>query len=312
MKTFRSTLLAVSMLVIASSAYAEDGTSHLTGKTLISGDVVTVGDLFTNTGGSAQHVLAPAPVIGGNLALSASDLQRVVKTFRLNCKDKIDNGINLERDAIAIDNTKIVDALNNSDLKSRIETDAQIQITNLQDAVIIPGHQAPDLTVSDINFNKDNKKFSAVLNIMRDNKTLKQVTVEGMASVMIHVPVLKFAMTYDTAITENDIGEITIPQAQLRGDTIFNKEDLIGMTAKRTIPAGQIITQQDVTPPVLVKRNDLVTIIYKSGAVQLSAKARSLGNGSRGDNLQFMNMTSKKTFDAKVTGPQLAEVNLDS
>jgi flagella basal body P-ring formation protein FlgA len=312
MNNFRSlSLLGLSFLVLTASCFAAEPISKLTGKTLITGDVVTVGDLFTNADGSADHVLAAAPAIGKTLALSASDLQNVVKAFRLNFKERIDNGIDLERDAFAVDKEKIAALLNDSDLKSRIDTGAEFQISNIQDPIIVPGHQTPELSISDTSYDLQNKKFSAVLNISRDNKVLKQVTVEGEASVMIHVPVLKFSMAYDTVITEDDIGEIVVPQTQLRGDAIFNRDDLVGMTTKRSLNANQVVSQQDVTPPLLVKRNDLVTIVYKKGSIQLSSKARSLANGSRGDNIQFINTTSKKAFEAKVTGPQMAEVNVD-
>lgn len=312
MKLFTTTsLLSLGFLIMTAPCFAADQASELTGKNLITGDVVTVGDLFTNAGGSAGHVLAPAPAIGSPLALSAADLDRVAKTFRLNWENKIDSGITLERDAIAIDKDKIIASLNNSELKGKIDAGAELQLSNIQDDIIVSGHDDTDLTVSDVRFDGTSKKFSAVLNIARNDKILKQVSVEGTASIMVHVPVVKFSMTYNTLISDKDIGDIVVPQTQLRGDAIMSKADLIGMTAKRTILANQVITQQDVTPPVMVKRNDIVTIIYKSGSIQLSSKARSLGNGSRGDNVQFMNTTSKKAFDAKVTGPQTAEVNLD-
>jgi flagella basal body P-ring formation protein FlgA len=290
---------------------AAETASQLTGKTMITAGIVTVGDLFTNTGGASDHVLAPAPAVGEVLNLSSIDLLRVAKAFHLNWQPKDNIGVTLERDALNVDNKKIIGILNDSELKSRLAAGAEFQLTNIHDPIVIPGHQALDFAISDTNFDEQNKLFSAVLNISRDHKILRQISLEGTASVMINVPVLKFAMPYDTVITENDVTEITMPEAQLRGDAIARKSDLIGMTAKRTLAPNEIITQQDVNPPVLVKRNDLVTITYKSGPIQLSSKARSLGNGSIGDSLQFLNTSSKKTFEAKVTGPQQAEVNID-
>jgi flagella basal body P-ring formation protein FlgA len=298
-------------LLVNAPVRAEQPASELTGKTAVTANVVTVGDLFTNAGGSSDHVLAPAPAVGDVLNLTSTDLLRVAKAFHLKWEAKDNTGVTIERDAISIDNKKIIGILNDSELKSKLAPGAEFQLTNIHDAIVIPGHEALDFAISDTNLDEQNKLFSAVLNITRDHKLLKQVTLEGTASVMVNVPVLKFSMAYDTVITENDVSEIRMPESQLRGDAIFKKDDLIGMTAKRTLPANEIITQQDVNPPVLVKRNDLVTIIYKSGPIQLSSKARSLGNGSIGDNIQFLNTTSKKTFEAKVTGPQQAEVNID-
>ncbi len=118
-------------------------------------------------------------------------------------------------------------------------------------------------------------------------------------------------MSSNSPITAQDITEISIPKKQLRSDMLTAKNELIGMTPKRSLQGNQTILRKDINPPIMVKRNDIVTIIYKNGPIVLSAKARALGAGANGETVMMMNTISKKSFEAKVTGPQQAEVNLN-
>lgn len=301
--------LIIALLV---SALPASAANELTGKTLIDGDVVTVGDLFTNTGMNASYVLAPAPEVGQKLTLGPDDLARVVKAFKLDWQPGTQvKSVSLERNAALIDTDMIVKALNKSELHDKIDSKAEIKLSNTLNGLLVEGKEIPEIAISDVSFDETSEKFAASLQLKRDDQVLKEVRVEGIAAIMVRVPVTKFPMTSSNTITANDITEITLPKQQLRGDIITEKSELIGMIAKRSLQANQTVSKGDIIPPVMVKRNELVTIIYKSGAIQLSSKARSMGVGSRGDSLMFMNVNSKKSFEAKVTGPQTAEVNLD-
>lgn len=306
-------LITLLLIAFAFPAMAESKISSLTGKTLIDGDAVTVGDLFTNAGINAGHVLAPAPEIGKTLTLTRSDLQRVAIAFKLNWNDadKAAAYVTLERNASLVSVEEIVEALAQSDLKDKIHEGSEFKISNLQDPVLVSGKDDLKLAISDTTFDGDTEKFAATLQISQDDKVVKLVRLEGLATMMVRVPVAKFQMSGSNVISENDLTEIKMPKQQLRGDIFLQKKDLIGMTAKRSLQANQVISKSDVIPPVLVKRNDMVTITYRNGPILLSAKARSLGAGSYGDNVMFMNMKSKKPFEAKVTGAQAAEVNLE-
>lgn len=301
------------LLVSAAPVMAADQASELTGKNLIDGEVVTVGDLFTHAGGNAGHVLAPAPAIGKKLVLSHDELAQVADAFRLDwpARDNPDLAIVLERNAVQIEPDMIVNALLSSDLRHKTGDKAEFTLNGLSNGIMVEGREMPEMVISNTSFDPDSEKFSASLQLRRQGETVKEIRIEGLAAIMVRLPVAKFAMPSGQALTENDLMEISLPKRQLRGDMITDKSGLVGMVARRSLQAGQVIGKSDIVPPLMVKRNDLVTIIYRSGAIQLSSKARSMGAGAIGDHLLFMNMTSKKSFEAKVTGPQLAEVNLD-
>lgn len=310
----RNLIFLLIFTLIGTPAVAEINESILTGKTLIHGDVITVGDLFTNAGRNAGHVLAPAPRVGDKLVLTKNDLQRVVSAFRLNWKssDTAPISVVLERDAVAVTQDQITAALHDSELKNSVNADAQFKLTNVIEDIVVDGQAPVDLAVRNATYDAGTEKFTAQMDIKRNNEVVKTIALEGIATDFVKVPVLRYPVMSSNALNGGDIIEITIPKNQMRSDYVTSKAELENMTAKRSLMPNQPISRQDVTPPVMVKRNELVTVTYKSGPIQLTAKARSLGAGTRGDTVTLMNLTSKKSFEAKVTGPQQAEVNSES
>lgn len=301
--------LAIALTALCCTAQAGQ-TVELTGKTLVQGDVVTVGDLFTNTGKHATHVLAPAPAVGEKLTLNKNDLLRVTKAFHLDWTATDDASASLQRDAVAVTKDDIAAALGASDLKDKIASDAKFDIADFDKAIVLDGQDVPELSVSDTSFDPATEKFSATLHISRKGVAVKDITLNGIATAMITVPVLVRSTTSGLVISKADVTEISVPKRDLRSDVIASKDALIGMTPKRSLQAGKPVASSEVTPPLMIKRNELVTVIYSNGPVHLSTKARALGNATTGETVTLMNANSKKPFDAIVTGPQQAEVNV--
>lgn len=300
------------ILLFCAPTFAAANDVALTGKTLIDSDVITVGDLFTNTGSHAAHVLAPAPKAAEKLVLTKVDFERVAKAFRLNWSAPAHMPpVAFERNASLVSVDAINEALAASDLKKQINQDAKFTIKNLYEPVTIRGKDAVELAIKDSAFDVTTEEFTATLQIKQNDEVVKEVPLQGIATAIVQIPVLRYPMMAGSVIGANDLIEIDYPKNQLRGDAIIFKSELVGMTTRRGTQANTLISRNDVTPPIMVKRNELVTVTYRNGAIQLSTKARALSAGTRGDIVNFLNVTSKKPFEAKVTGPQQAEVNLD-
>jgi len=53
---------------------------------------------------------------------------------------------------------------------------------------------------------------------------------------------------------------------------------------------------------IAVRRGETVTLVYVSPGLQLTTRARALGDGGVGDSVRLVNLTSNRTIDAVVTG----------
>ncbi len=82
----------------------------------------------------------------------------------------------------------------------------------------------------------------------------------------------------------------------LKGVSFFSLTDLKGSVAKSTIFQGQVITARKVAAPILLKRNQIVMVETKIGALTIRARARSLTQAAAGDLVRAVNLSSKEEF----------------
>ena len=58
--------------------------------------------------------------------------------------------------------------------------------------------------------------------------------------------------------------------------------------------------ENDWVEPVLVKNNDLVTILYDHHGISITVQARAMANGVRNQVIAVQNLSSHKIFNARV------------
>ena len=83
---------------------------------------------------------------------------------------------------------------------------------------------------------------------------------------------------------------------------------LIGKAAKRPLRSGAAASTRDVTNPQVVKRDDMVEVIFAMDGVNLSLQAKAMGAAAVGDTVSLMNLSSKKALQAVVAAPGKAVV----
>jgi flagella basal body P-ring formation protein FlgA len=73
-----------------------------------------------------------------------------------------------------------------------------------------------------------------------------------------------------------------------------------GKIAAHPLPQGKILMENDWVEPVLVTRNDLVTILYDHHGISITVQAKAMANGVRNQVIAVQNLTSHKIFNARV------------
>ena len=114
------------------------------------------------------------------------------------------------------------------------------------------------------------------------------------------------ALTAPTAsLTANDVirsGDIiTQENTHPEGDVWDVEHDaLLGREVRRTIYAGQAIRQQDTQSPRLVKRNQLVTVKYMQGTLEISLTGRAMGEAGANETVPVLNLQSRQVVEGTV------------
>lgn len=99
-----------------------------------------------------------------------------------------------------------------------------------------------------------------------------------------------------SVLTESDL---KVSPGDIVG-TYVAVDELIGQETRVVLYAGRPIRINDIGPPALVDRNQIVMLIYHVGGLEIVAEGRSLARGGVGDRIRVMNLTSRATVTGTV------------
>ena len=75
---------------------------------------------------------------------------------------------------------------------------------------------------------------------------------------------------------------------------------VVGQEARISIYAGRPILAADLGPPTVVDRNQIVSLVYQSGALAILTEGRALARGGVGDVIRVMNLASRSTVSGRI------------
>lgn len=132
----------------------------------------------------------------------------------------------------------------------------------------------------------------------------------------INLEVKLFAKVFVTAKTVNRLSNLTadlIEERQqeiteLSGELVDSLDQVIGKQARRTLQKGTILVQKDLLEPILIKRNDQITIIASFGGVQVQATGKALDSGAKGDWIWAENLSSGQKIKVQIVDVGIVQV----
>lgn len=96
-------------------------------------------------------------------------------------------------------------------------------------------------------------------------------------------------------------GDVSVADEAVPG-ALSRPDEAIGLEARVSIYAGRPIRREDLSAPAMVERNQLVTLGYSRGGLQIRAEGRALGRGAVGETIRVMNLASRTTVTGRI-GP---------
>ncbi|MBA3067878.1 MAG: flagellar basal body P-ring formation protein FlgA [Hyphomonas sp.] len=88
---------------------------------------------------------------------------------------------------------------------------------------------------------------------------------------------------------------VTVANAELKDGDGPEVYDLFeGREVRRTVYAGQTITLENTQPARLVTRNQIVTIKFIKGPLEISTSGRAMGDGALNENVNVLNLQSRQ------------------
>ncbi len=94
---------------------------------------------------------------------------------------------------------------------------------------------------------------------------------------------------------------VTVANAELKeGDGPEVYDLFAGREVRRTVYAGQTITLENTQPARLVTRNQIVTIKYIKGPLEISTTGRAMGDGALNESVSVLNLQSRQMVQGVV------------
>lgn len=109
-------------------------------------------------------------------------------------------------------------------------------------------------------------------------------------------------------INKEDVELKLTPINEIRRGSLQSVDNVVGMRAKRAIPANRVLTLQMLDIPYWVIDKEEVTIVTRIGGVEIKTTGIALEDGMQQDQVKVKNISSDITVTGIVIAPKTVEV----
>ncbi len=110
-----------------------------------------------------------------------------------------------------------------------------------------------------------------------------------------------------------DAGAVSLQKtniARLKNGYFAEAAGLAGLEARRSLPAGTILTPRNLQPRLLVKSGQRVTLVLDYRGLQVKSSGRALQSARMGQRVQVRNSQSQRIVEGVVSGEGLVEITI--
>lgn len=154
------------------------------------------------------------------------------------------------------------------------------------------------LDVAKIEFSAETGRFTAQIRLASGRLFGLQGKVEDGAD----VPVLTRALKSGDVVSADDVMYVRMAASRVPRGSVADADKLIGFSARRQLRAGIPLRESDVQKPLVVRKGDAVTMVFRAPGIELTSRGKAMTDGGVGDTVAVVNAQSLKQIDAVVTG----------
>ena len=159
-------------------------------------------------------------------------------------------------------------------------------------------------TMVRLNYEPRSRRFDATMELPAGASSRQApLRLSGVVHETYEAPVLARAIAQGETIKTSDLVIERRPRADFVPAMVSSSEQAAGLVARRALPAGKVIRQADLMKPELVARNETVTIVFEVPGILLTVRGKALEAGAQGDVINVLNVQSKRTVQATISGP---------
>jgi flagella basal body P-ring formation protein FlgA len=139
-------------------------------------------------------------------------------------------------------------------------------------------------------------------------RALPPALLTGACQPVARVPVAARDLRPGEVIGHADLRDSEEPLNRLTPAVARDAAGLIGKTPRQFVAAGRPIQTVAVIAKPIVEKGQAVTLRFRAGALELTAMGQAQSSAALGEPVLVLNVRSRKTVEAVVAGPGLAEI----
>ena len=270
---------------------------------VVTENVMRAGDIFEGLSEEkANTILGPSPMPGKEMILNASTLMRISAALDMEWRPVTTaEQITVRRDATVISKDIINSLIEEKLFENGMSGNFKLSLANNISDIILPKDMPAQAEVSKFTFNPQKDTFEATVSAPSATNPVFETTITGSVERVVSIPVLRSTLKNGDIIGKADIDFIDVMQKDVQRDYMITEESLYGMTPRRMVMTGKPIRDMELENPQIVSRGAPVTLVYKDGAMTLSARGKSMQGGARGDLVRVINMNSNRSLEGIIT-----------
>lgn len=165
-----------------------------------------------------------------------------------------------------------------------------------------PSDRPVRLTIEELSLDEARQRFTAQLVVRVEGSVTGVVALAGEARPQIEVPALVQPVRDGQTIEPALLGAVWLPERSLRPDVLLAAEEIVGREAERRLSPGRPLRQADLRSPRLVRKGEVVTLLFRRGPIEISAQGRALEDGAEGARVRATNLDSGRPVAGLVIG----------
>ena len=304
-RPFRFGLAAIALVTAVQVAIAEP--AILRTEVTVTNSIATVGDFFDNAGVHAIKPLFRSPDIGHTGTVPVWQVLERASALGMTQFDTRGMAfIDVTRasryitgeDFLAMVRSAVAERLGSAD-----HHNLEIEVETLPDPVHADPTARDPVIMRRLNLSTGRSgRFQAQFSVDEGDRR-REVVVQGTARETRRVAVLNSPVGRGETITALDVFEMKVNAREVTDRSIVTADQIVGMQARRNLREKTVLSESDFRQPVLIERNQNITITYRAGAMVLSSQGRALQAGAKNDLINVLNLQSNRTLQARVLSP---------
>lgn len=294
---------AASLFTLPANASAGD-ILQLKSKIIVEGDVVTLGDIFEGAGKNRATPLFKSPALGREGAIRIENLIGIATRFGFTFDTPLDTKtITVSRPARTV-TPEAVKALIGQELRRQLKVDEadviELTFSKNLDAFYIPLSHTGEVRLSNLNRRPGTTSFSVIITPGDAISAAHNKTLSGSYQIKTPHPVLTREVKRGETISASDLTMKATATGRLPKATLLKEAEIIGKTATKTLRAESPLRAGDLEQPKLIKKNQLVTLVFEKRGMTLKTRGKAMADGGLNESIQVMNIQSKRMVEGTI------------